>query len=846
MPTINLLPPRRTVRRISRMVLSSLLTLFLTAGTLPVAAFPVQAMEDGTLAQTAEFGGELPKDAPKDAGTPQLTVMTTADRATVPAGEIVAYMVSYQNTGVAPADTVTLSSALPASTTLVEAAGAIGDADSVMWDVGTLSPGASGTVTLRVRVASPITNGTIITNDRTVVTAANHASVMADPVATTVLSGPILTVAGTESADPVLAGDNLTYTFSVENTGTDVATNVTLTDVLPAGTTLAGADGWSTDGVSAAKSLGTIAASSTATAVLTVQTQPGASTAIVNDGYRVAADGLASVTGAPITTMLTSLPGLSLMTSVTPTTVTPGEQITYTVQYTNTGGTDATGVTLNAGIPQNSSFVSATAGGTASSGVVTWNVGTLAPGMSGSVQYAVQVTSPLANGTVIAGATATIDALETAPVTSALPAVTVTSASAATLTVTESADPVAAGSSLTYTLHWTVSGTAPVTDARISMTLPESTHFSSAVQGGVHSGAASGGTVVWNLGTLSPGTNGDVTVTVQVGSSVANSTQLTALATLAATDLAQISTTTMTAVTAPAVPVPAPLLTVKKSVDHDFANPGDTVQYTVVVRNTGDAAATGVLFTDALPNGFTFTENGTAVKSVALGDLAPNASAVISYTVAIAKNIAAGAYKNLATVKAENHAPVSAGVLLEVRLPVVAVAAVTEKPALALRVQPQRTTVKPGAKLGMTLTVANNGRGDALDVRVRETLPDGVTYADTGSSKRVWVLGTVFAGETRTISFTVRVAENAAAGAGTTTEKLTADNHATRTVHATIDVVVPRVLGATTLADTGVQPSDALMFGTGVLGVIFALLGLLIMRSARIERPALTTAAFSP
>ena len=50
-----------------------------------------------------------------------------------------------------------------------------------------------------------------------------------------------------DSPDPVVAGTNLTYTINVTNGGPDVATNVVVTDSLPANTTFQSisAPGWS-------------------------------------------------------------------------------------------------------------------------------------------------------------------------------------------------------------------------------------------------------------------------------------------------------------------------------------------------------------------------------------------------------------------------------------------------------------------------------------------------------------------------------------------------------------------------------------------------------------------------
>jgi uncharacterized repeat protein (TIGR01451 family) len=121
---------------------------------------------------------------------------------------------------------------------------------------------------------------------------------------------------------------------------------------------------------------------------------------------------------------VTSAPVLTVSATDSPDPVAMGSTITYTITYGNTGNASASGVVITDTVPANTTYVSATAGGTLSGTTMTWAVGGLAPGASGSVQFVVSVVSPLADGTIITNGSYGIDCNETAPVSG--PAVTTT------------------------------------------------------------------------------------------------------------------------------------------------------------------------------------------------------------------------------------------------------------------------------------------------------------------------------------------------------------------------------------------------------------------------------------
>lgn len=95
---------------------------------------------------------------------------------------------------------------------------------------------------------------------------------------------------------------------------------------------------------------------------------------------------------------------LSLTKSVGSAQAEIGDTLAYTLSYSNVGSFDLTHVVLRDPIPiQHVTFQSASDGGTFSgqSGTITWDVGALAPGESGTVSFAVQVNSFVENGTTI-------------------------------------------------------------------------------------------------------------------------------------------------------------------------------------------------------------------------------------------------------------------------------------------------------------------------------------------------------------------------------------------------------------------------------------------------------------
>ena len=350
-----------------------------------------------------------------------------------------------------------------------------------------------------------------------------------------------LVIAKSDSPDPVIAGNTLTYTVLVTNNGPADATGVVLTDVLPAEVTFV--SGTLSNGGSVAQNAGTVTgtignlangASVTATIVTTVA--PG-TVGTINNAASVTANENETNSQNNIDIEPTVVtPNVDLVITKTDNVdpVVPGQTLIYTLNITNNGPSNATGVTVNDTLPPGVTYVSSTPSQGATSennGVVTANLGNLAVGASASITVNVTIDSATL-GTINNVAVVSANETETNPNnnTAAEPT-TVNPQIDLVLTKDESADPVAPGDTFTYTLNITNNGPADATGVIVTDTLPNQvTYVSSTPSQGATS--QNNGVVTANLGNLANGASATVTITVMANANanglITNTAQVTA------------------------------------------------------------------------------------------------------------------------------------------------------------------------------------------------------------------------------------------------------------------------------------------------------------------------------
>ncbi len=328
---------------------------------------------------------------------------------TITAGQNLTYTIGWTLGGTSlNATNVVISDPIPANTTFVSAVGGSFANGIVTWNLGTQNNPASGTVSVTVKVASPMVNGTTLTN--TACVDSTQTEVLCDTTTTTVQSAPILSIVKSNNiAGFTNPGKTVTYTVTVSNSAaaTDTARAVNLTDLLPTGFTFV-------DGGLGTKTfnLGDIAPGTSVTTTYVVNISAGqlagtytntASAQGSNTG-KVSATSNVEVRVPQILGSSTS-PELTITKRVSPTVTNPGKIVSYTVVVKNSGDADATNVVVTDTLPKGFTFVD---GGKATK---TWALGTLEINHERVLNYQVKVGENVKAGKYENVATVTADGM---------------------------------------------------------------------------------------------------------------------------------------------------------------------------------------------------------------------------------------------------------------------------------------------------------------------------------------------------------------------------------------------------------------------------------------------------
>lgn len=198
--------------------------------------------------------------------------------------------------------------------------------------------------------------------------------------------------------------------------------------------------------------------------------------------------------------------------------------LTYTLTYANSGPGVADNAVITDPVPSGATFVSATGGGTLSGSVVSWHLGNLAPGASGSVSF--DVTLP-ANASYANQAQLDYNVSLTPKTLASNSVATLKSSTPIaelSVGVTGAAGPVGSGGSLSYEIAISNGGPQAGPDGSVTLTLPANSSFVSG-SGTGWSCAAGAGTVTCTTASLPLGAAPPLVITLNAppGPTTANS-----------------------------------------------------------------------------------------------------------------------------------------------------------------------------------------------------------------------------------------------------------------------------------------------------------------------------------
>ncbi|RZK60685.1 MAG: DUF11 domain-containing protein [Pedobacter sp.] len=318
-----------------------------------------------------------------------LMVTKTVNNATPTVGNNLTFTIVVKNNGLADATGVKVTDQLPTGYTYISSTvstGAYNNATGI-WTVGNLANGTSATltVTATVNASGTYANTATITGSETDPDPGNNSSTVTPvPGAIQANLGVLKTV---NNAAPTM-GTEVVFTIAANNAGPNNATNVKVTDLLPAGYTYISSTvtTGAFDRITGTWTIGNFANGASATMSITAKvnsTGPYANTAVIAGAEIDPVPGNNSSTVTPVPNA--AMVDLSIVktTVITPTFI--GEEFDYLLEVKNIGVNLGTEVIASDILPAGLNYVSTSTNyGTAtynsSTRAISWNIGNLAVG----------------------------------------------------------------------------------------------------------------------------------------------------------------------------------------------------------------------------------------------------------------------------------------------------------------------------------------------------------------------------------------------------------------------------------------------------------------------------------
>jgi uncharacterized repeat protein (TIGR01451 family) len=551
-----------------------------------------------------------------------LSIVKSAIPAIAVAGKDQTYQLVVTNNGPDTARNVRVADALPAGLTYVSASPECSAVDAtVACTVPSIDAGETRTFTVTANVSASaigtLTNTATVGSDTTDPDPDDNTSTITVPIE----DRADLSIVKSATPTTATPGKNQTYELVVKNDGPNTAQNVRVADALPTGLTFVSASPeCSLAGATVACTVPSLASGETRTFTVTTKVAASINGRLTNTAT-VASDTPDPDPSDNTSTVVVPTEGkadLSITKTPSVETVGPNGQVLYTLVVKNDGPSDATGVTVTDTPPAGLTLQSAK-GGTGTTCAVTDNrvacqVGRLAADGTAQVLVTAQA-SAAASGDLTNRATVTgneedpdpKDNTDTSTVTVTPPPGTPQGQPAAELAIVKKVNTrsIRLGQSLTYTVVVSNNGPAAASDVVVTDTLAVPARNVSIKP----SAGKCTGTVPFTcrLGTIQPGKK--VTITVKLTPTKVGTARNTASVTSPGTD-----PKTDNNISGVSTAVSKPTLGLSKVADHKTVRAGQTITYTLRVKNPSSAPVKNVQVCDDLPSGLVYVGSKSRAK----------------------------------------------------------------------------------------------------------------------------------------------------------------------------------------------------------------------------------------
>jgi uncharacterized repeat protein (TIGR01451 family) len=430
----------------------------------------------------------------------------------------------------------------------------------LVWSVGNLAANGTATVDIPANVSSSIIPGTTFTNTATIVTTGqtftdlnsnnNQAS-----VSIAVEPRYDLLITKTDSLTTVTTGQQYTYTLSVNNSGPSAATNVVVSDILPATLEFISASSGGTNfgfvnGQAFSGTIASLASGATTNIALIVRVRLDATGSITNTATVTADNPNQEIAGrsntATDTDILNQPVTLNLTSDdSTDTVIAGGANFFYTITAFNSGDVNATDSDFTNVLPNGIEFISGTftinetverTGNVifdTTTRTVSANLGTLLPGNS-TTNRALITLNVRAAATAAAGLISNVVRLvseeNTTGVTDTETTQIIRDFDVSVSMNDNNVDTVAASQAYVYTIVVNNTGTSTATNIAVTDPLPTNLTFVSATTGFTNNNGIVSGTIA----SLNAGSSTTITISTRVNNNAPNGTTLNNTVTVAA------------------------------------------------------------------------------------------------------------------------------------------------------------------------------------------------------------------------------------------------------------------------------------------------------------------------